>query len=191
MATARRILIKGIGKTLMVELIQANYQTDRTAIYDHEFREVFLDKGHYAFIVSDAYVDGWTELDVDFNTSAEEHDDFLLKISKDYQTTVLFGYSQTTSGDTRFLAVENGVILRSVYQKSYDEPSRILMETDLGEKSTFEKDFDYPKPGENIEGYHFLDFYDEIQPMFEDYGYKGNPRAKEEEKYLHVEYLNK
>lgn len=189
MATARRILIENISKEQVRGLIEENYGVGRTAFYDYEYREVFLDKMNYAFIVFDAYLENWIELDLDFNKTVEEHDNFLYRISRDYNTTVLFGYSQTTIGDTRFLVFRNGKILRSIYQKSYYEPHRILMECNSGEKLSYEKDFSYPELGENIEGYKFLDFYSDIQQMFEDYGYRGQKRKHFDKKYLHIEYL--
>jgi hypothetical protein len=189
MATARRILIKKINKDLASELIKKNYPSGRTAILDYEYREVFLDKQNYTFIIFDSRLEDWIELDLDFNKSVDEHDSFLIRISRDYNTTVLFGYSQTTTGDTRFLALKNGQIIRSIYQKPYYQPDQILMESNFGEKLTFEKDFQYPELGQSIQGFKFLDFYDDIQKMFLDYGYRGDVRKDFDEKYLHVEYL--
>lgn len=189
MATARRILIKNVSKEQVHELIEESYAVGRMAFFDYEYREAFLDKMNYAFILFDDYLDNWIELDLDFNKSAEEHDDFLLRISRDYKTTVLFGYSQTTTGDTRFVVFDNGQMLRSIYQKSYYEPHRILMESNFGERLSYEKDFHYPQLGQNIEGYKFLDFYSDIQSMFLDYGYRGEKRIQFDKKYLHIEYL--
>jgi len=190
MAAARRILIKGVSKEVVVDLIMTNYVIGRQSIYDYQYCEVFLDRMNYAFIVFDSHLDNWVELDLDFYNTIEEHDNFLKIISENYKTTVLLGYSQTTTGDTRFICFQNGEIKRLIYQKSYYNPDRILMETDMGDKSNHEKNFAYPNIGENIEGCKFLDFYSDIQTMFEDYGYKGKLRQKLEDKYIHIEYLN-
>ena len=190
MATCRRILIKRLCKESISELIRKEYPVGRESVYNYPYREVFLDRMNNAFIVFDAYLEDWTELDLDFNTSVEEHDYFLKSISEDYNTTVIMGYSQTTTGDARFVVFENGQILRSLYQKSYYDPHRIIMETNIGVKSKYEKDFEYPDLGENIQGYKSLDYYDDVQAMFEDYGYTGRQRQSCDEKYLHIEYLN-
>jgi len=191
MATARRILIKNITKELARELIMKNYSVGRTATFNYEYREVFLDKMNYAFILFDSGLEDWIELDLNFYNSVKEHDDFLMRISKDYNTSVLLGYSQTTSGDTRFLVFEKGQILRSIHQKPYDEPNKIaiIMESDFGEKMSYEKNFRYPGLGQNIQGFKFLDFYDDMQQMFFDYGYSGETRKEFDENYLHIEYL--
>jgi hypothetical protein len=190
MATARRILIKGISKELVAELLMKNYKIDRTSVFDYEYREVFLDKMNYAFILFDGYIENWIELDLDFKNSVDEHDIFLTKLSKEFKTIILFGYSQTTTADTRFLVLENGEITRQYYQKSYYELShRILMETNFGHKRKYENSFKYAEIGKSIEGFKTLDFYDDIQAMFEDYGYIGEKRKVFDEKYLHLEYI--
>lgn len=181
--------MKNVSKELVSELIKTNYSVGRTATFDYEYREVFLDKMNYAFILFDSNLEDWAELDLDFYESAEEHDNFLTRLSKDYQTIVLFGYSQTTTGDTRFLALENGQVLRSIYQKSYYDPHRILMENDFGEKLRYERNFQYPEPGQSIKGFKYLDFYEDVQNMFIDYGFKGEKRKEFDNRYLHVEYL--
>ncbi|RAV99533.1 hypothetical protein [Pseudochryseolinea flava] len=190
MATARRILIKDVRTEAMQALIEKNYATGRIATFDYEYREVFLDKMNYAFIVFDAYVENWIEVDLDFYRSAEEHDDFLMRVSKACSTVVLFGYEQTTMGDTRFLAWENGQVLRSIYMKSQHPPHRILMESNVGEKLDYEKNFQYADVGQDISGYKTLDFYTDIQTMFADYGYSGQERKDFNQKYVHIEYLH-
>ncbi|MEA5260360.1 hypothetical protein VB264_21350 [Arcicella aquatica] len=190
MATCRRVLIKDINKELLVELIKKSYPIDRIITLDDEYRELFLDKMNYAFIVFDASLEGWTELDLDFNYSVKEHDNFLMNISKNYNTTILFGYAQTTSGDQRFLVFKNGEMIRHIYQKAYYYPNRIIMESNFGNKSSYEKNFQYPELGQNIRGFKFLDFYDDMQKMFRDYGYDGAKVKEFDEKYLHIEYLS-
>jgi hypothetical protein len=190
MATATRILIKGIGKELVAEIIQKHYKIDRTSIFDYEYREVYLDRMNYAFILFDAEIENWIELDLGFKKSVEEHDIFLIKLSNDYKATILFGYSQTTTADTRFLVLENGEIIRLYYEKSYSEQlDRILVETNFGQKSKYENSFKYADIGQSIEGHKSLDSYSDIQAMFEDYGYYGEKRKLFDEKYLHLEYL--
>jgi hypothetical protein len=191
MATARRILIKSISKELIAEHIEQNYKIDRKLILDYDCREIFLDRMNYAFIIFDGDFENWTELDLDFKKSVEEHDSFLIKLSKEFQTTILFSYSQTTTGDTRFLALENGKIIRLYYEKSYWEPShRILLETNYGLRSKHECSFNYTQLGQSIEGFKYLDYYDDIPAMFEDYGYVGARRQTFDERYFHLEYIS-
>lgn len=190
MATARRILIKGVSKESVTEQIRRHYKTGRESIHNYTYREVFLDKMNYAFIISNAYFEEWAELDLDFNDTVEEHDDFLQKLSAVYATTVIFGYEQTTVGSARFCCYQNGGLVRCIYQKFYPYPDRIIMETNVGTPSRYEKDFSYPKLGEPMtDRYKYLDFYDDIQALFEDYGYGGIPREQEENQFLHIEYL--
>jgi hypothetical protein len=188
MGTLTRILIKGLNKDTIAELISNSYSIGRSTILDSSRREVFFEKMNYAFIIFDAYLEDWTDIVFDFNKTIEEHDTFLFRISKDFKTTVLFGYEQTTSGDTRFLVVENGEIVRLIHQKAYYDPDRFIMEENFGEKLQFEKSFSYPEVGQDLENYKFLDFYD-LQEMFVDAGYKGKSRTITDEKYLHLEYL--
>jgi hypothetical protein len=188
MATRRRILIKNIDKETISHLIKSHYSIGRNAIFDYEYREVFLDQSNYVFIVFDAFLKDWTEIELDFNKSVKEHDDFLMTISRDFKTTVIFGYEQTTTGDARLLVLKNGQVTRSIYQKAYYNPFKILMEDDFGEKLPFEENFSYPEIGQNIENFKFLAF-DEIQEMFADAGYTGKERIYFDEKYLHLEYL--
>jgi hypothetical protein len=56
MGTLRRALIKNIDKVTLSEIIRANYKIGRTAELDHEYREIFLDKMNYVFILFDAYI---------------------------------------------------------------------------------------------------------------------------------------
>ena len=176
MATRRRILIQNIDKETIAELIRNNYRIGRTAAFDYEYREVFLDKMNYVFIIFDAYINGWTEIELDFNKSVKEHDDFLKNLSKDFQTTIIFGYEQTTTGDTRLLVINKGQIIRSIYQKSYYEPHRILMEHNFGIRLETEKHFKYSELGQDMTQNKFLNF-DELQEMFCDAGYKGEKRT--------------
>lgn len=188
MGTLTRILIKGIDKEAVAKLITNSYSIGRTTILSNRRKEVFLEKMNYAFIIFDAYLEDWTDIEFNFNKTVEEHDVFLFRISKDFKTTVLFGYEQTTSGDTRFLVVENGEIVRLIHQKAYYHPDRFIMEENFGEKLQFEKSFSYPEVGQDLENYKFLDFYD-LQEMFVDAGYKGKSRTITDQKYLHLEYL--
>ena len=82
MATARKILIENVSKEQVQRLIEANYAVGRTAFYDYEYREVFLDKMNYAFIVFDSYLENWIELDLDFNKTVEEHENFYTTFQK-------------------------------------------------------------------------------------------------------------
>lgn len=188
MGTLRRVLIKNVEKEVIAELIQRSYSIGRMAIIDYEDRAIFLDRLNPVFILFDAYLDGWVELEPDFHKSVEEHDDFWTMISREYNTTVIFGYEQTTSDDARLLLLENGIIKRSVYQKSYYNPHRLVMEHDTGERLKYELNFHYPKPGEEMGDCYYLDF-DDIQEMFTDCGYRGIKRVDFDEKYLHLEYL--
>ena len=101
----------------------------------------------------------------------KNHDIFLKKISIEFKTEVLFGFEQTTTGDARFLKISEGVIHRDLYQKSYYEPHKIIMERNLGKKYSTENKFDYPGLGEDLTSFKMLSF-DEIQDMFVDAGYK-------------------
>jgi hypothetical protein len=188
MGTLRRILVKNIDKETVAEQIKNYYSIGRSAIFDYEYREVFLDKMNYVFIVFDAFINGWTEIELDFNKSVEEHDIFLTTLSNNFKTTIVFGYEQTTTGDTRFLVLKNGQVIRSIYQKSYYEPHRIIMEHNFGDRMQFEKNFLYPEIGQDIKNYKFLNF-DEIQEMFYDAGYAGESRSFFDGKFLHLEYL--
>jgi hypothetical protein len=188
MGALRRTLIKNIDKLILAEIIKKNYKIGRTAEFNYEYREAFLDKGNYVFILFDAYIDGWTEIEFDFNRSIEEHDTFLEKLSKDNNTVVISGYEQTTTGDTRLLVLNKGEIIRSIYQKSYPEPDRIIMKHNFGERLKTEKNFKYPEIGEDLTGNDLLNF-DELQKMFSDVGYNGEARTSFDEKYLHLEYL--
>jgi len=73
------------------------------------------------------------------NSSVEEHDSFLKNLSKNFDTIIIFGYEQTTTGETRLLVLNNGQIVRSIYQKSYFDPHRIIMENNFGDKLQTEK----------------------------------------------------
>jgi hypothetical protein len=188
MGTLKRTLIKNIDKATLAEIVRNNYKIGRTAEFDYEYREVFLDKMNYVFIIFDAYINDWTEIEFDFNKSIEEHDDFLKNLSKDYKTIIISGYEQTTTGDTRLLVLNNGHIIRSIYQKSYFEPHRIIMEHDFGERLQTEKHFKYSELGQDVTRYKLLNF-DEVQKMFMDAGYKGEARTFFDQKYLHLEYL--
>ena len=191
MGTCSRTLIKGISKELFTELIKKNYSIGRSVILDCVNTGIFLDQMNCAFIISDAYYDGWIEVDLDFNKSIEEHDKFLIEISKKYNLLVLFGYKQTTSGEAKFLIINHGEVLRSIYQKVYSEPFRVVMEINFGEKLNYEKSFQYPEIGQDIDGFEFkdLDFYTDIQEMFAEKGYGGEKNEKFDEEYLHLEYL--
>jgi hypothetical protein len=188
MGTFRRVLIKNVDKTVIAELIKKHYPIGRTSVLDYEYREIFLDISNYVIIVFDAYVSGWTEIEFDFNKSIEEHDHFLTQISKIFNTTVIFLYEQTTTGDTRFLVIRNGDIVRSIYQKTQSESYGILMAHDIGERLDTEKHFVYPPTGQSLEEFTFLDM-DIIQKMSVDAGYVGESREVFDEQYLHFEYL--
>ena len=188
MGTLSRILIKGIDKEQCAHLIRTNYSIGRTSIFDYQFREAFFDKMNNSFIVFDAHKIGWTAIEWGFYKSVEEHDHFLMDISKNYNTTVLLGYNQTTSGDVKLLSLKNGKIQRSIYRKCGD-PYKILMEYNIGEKLPYEEAFNYPDIGQEVGEDHKLLDFDEIQEMFAECGYVGAARNEFDEHYLHLEYL--
>jgi hypothetical protein len=188
MGTRRRLLIKNIDKEILAERIKNTYSIGRTAELDYEYREIFLDEMNYVLILFDAYLENWTEIELDFNESVEEHDTFLKNISKEFKTTVLFGYEQTTSGSARLLVLKNGKTIRSIYQK-FQLSYKFIMEHNFGMRLESESHFEYPSLGEEItEGHKFLSF-DEIQKMFSDAGFTGKERTSFDNRYLHLEYL--
>lgn len=190
MGSLSRILIKDLDKETVVELIQQYYSIGRKAVFDYENRSAFSDEMNDAFTIFDAYINGWTEIAADYILPGEEHDMFLTTISKDFKTTVILGYVQTTTGDAQFLVLKNGQIIRSIYQKSSYNPHRLIMKYNAGEKLAFEKDFIYAEIGQDITDYKFLNF-DEIQEMFYEAGYTGENRTYADREYLHLEYLKK
>ncbi|WP_386106008.1 hypothetical protein [Tenacibaculum geojense] len=151
---------------------------------------MFLDRENYSIILFDSYLTNWIEIIFDFYDGPEEHDIFLKKVSTEFLTDVIFGYEQTTTGDARFLKIKGGKIERDIYQKSYYEPHRIIMERNLGNKYSTEKGFEYPEIGNDLTDFKVLDF-DEIQNMFMDAGYKGNKNQSLKEEYTHLEWLQK
>lgn len=188
MGAFSQILIKGIDKEQRTQLIRANYLIGRSAIFDFQFREAFFDKMNNSFIVFDAHKIGWTAIEWAFYESVEEHDHFLMDISKNYNTTVILGYNQTTSGDVKLLSLKNGKIQRSIYQKC-GEPYKILMKYNIGEKLPYEQAFNYPDIDQEVSGNHKLLDFDDIQEMFLECGFIGAARNEFDEMYLHLEYL--
>lgn len=189
MGTLNRTLIKNVNKSDLIDLIKNHYQIDRIQILDYENKSLFLDRNNYSLIVSESHIQNWIEITFDFYNNAEEHDCFLKKVSTEFLTDVIYGYEQTTTGDARFLKITKGKIERDVYQKTYYEPHKIIMERNSGNKYSSEKSFEYPETGSELNDFNILDF-DEIQNMFIDAGYKGNKNQVLKEAYIHLEWLN-
>lgn len=189
MGTFSRTLIKGIAKEQMLDLVRAEYPIGRVEILDHENNAIFFDRKNYPFVLFDAYLSGWTEMVLEFRMSAAEHDGFLSGISGRFETTVIFGYNQTTTGDARFTVFKNGHNVRSIYQKSEFGPHRIITVEDFGSKFPYEQHFTYPPVGEDTTRGYLLD-YEDIQEMFKDAGYTGPVNLNSDEKYYHLEWIN-
>ncbi|WP_020529813.1 hypothetical protein [Flexithrix dorotheae] len=187
MGTLSRILIQGVESATVVELLKNHYKTGRTQNFDYEFKEVFLDQMNYSFIVFDAFLKNWTELIVDFYSDVREHDEFLIKISLDFQTKVIFGYEQTTLGDAKLAVWKNGNVVRSIYQKLNLEKDLIEMKENFGHRFLNEAGFKYPVIGGDCSGFKVLDF-DDIQTLFQDAGFTGEKRSNKVKEYIHLEY---
>ena len=188
MGTLNRTLIKDISKSDLISLIKKTYSIGRVQLLDHENQALFLDRKNHSIILFESYLINWIEITFDFYNGPEEYDIFLKKISAEFLTDVIYGYEQTTTGDVRFLKIKNGKIERDIYQKSYYEPHRIIMERNSGDKYSTEKEFKYPEIGKDLTDFKILDF-DEIQDMFIDAGYKGNKNQSIKEEYTHLEWL--
>lgn len=188
MGTLIRILIKNVNPDAITKRIKDFYSIGRNQIYGYEYKEAFLDKMNYTFIVFEAYFKDWVELTVHFYNDINEHNDFLKSISLDYQTRVIFGYEQTTTGDAKLTIWDKGCIIRSIYQKLDLKKNKIVLVENTGDQLLNETNFEYPEIGEDCDGFTMLDF-DDIQTLFIDAGYIGESRAYEPERYTHLEYL--
>lgn len=186
MSTLIRILIKDVDKEDLIEEVKDYYKTGRSKQYDYEYYEAFLDQGNYVIIIFDAYIEGWTEIGLNSYTSLDEFDDFLSKISKKYQTSVLLGIEQNSTGDSRLLILKNGKTARSIRFKFSDNTKEITLEDNFGTRLASEKSYQYPALGQITSGYNYLSMH-EIQQIFTDAGYIGNPRPILSGKYIHLE----
>ena len=135
-------------------------------------------------------------MEFDFKGNLYFYDEFLRRISKSLDTTILLGYYQSTSGEGRLAKFQNGQLEisffeRYFYYKSYDDDAysidRIYVADNLGVENSKIETLKKAKLGKDsclIDHDFIYDFYksegwdNELGQNYHDW------------KYLHVEQKN-
>jgi len=150
MSTICQIFIKNINLTKLEKEIKENFNFGRIKHLNIENQALFYDNRNECFILSNSFVNNWIEFSYQPTKTIHELDDFLISISKKYNTKILFGYEQTTTADAKFIFHENGLIIRYIYQEYDCKKDIIIHKIDTGKKLETENNFKYPKVGNNL-----------------------------------------
>lgn len=163
----------------------------------HEDRKDWLFNSPPAttIIVSQNFHRDWIELELDIGHNLYLYDEFLRRISQTFNTVILLGYSQTTTGDGRIAKFKNGALELSYYErylyyKFHGDNSppidRIYVADNWGVLTSPLEELKSSKVG--LDG-RLID-YDFIYKYFNAEGLKGDGhKAFEDETYLHLEHI--
>lgn len=141
--------------------------------------------GSETMILSNVYNYKWTQLYLNLNISIYKYDELLRRISKDFETEILFCYYQTTTCKGRLSKFEEGQLILSIVQEEVEIKSeRMLRLTDnWGLDSITRNHFNIPKL---MDKFINID-YDNIYKFLNLNNLKWDMIEGKDEKYNHLE----
>lgn len=144
----------------------------------------FWENGNDTMILSNVYNYRWTQLYLNLDISLYKYDELLRRISKEFNTEILFCYYQTTICKGRLAKFDEGQLILSIVQEEVEiKGERQLRLTDnWGVDSAIRSQFNIPKL---MEKFINID-YDNIYKFLNINNLEWDKIDKDEE-YNHIE----
>jgi len=165
------------------------FRREETLDDEYQFWPDEWDDRQDVFVVSPAWHKGWTELDIRFwrrQYSEYDYDAWFKQASLDLNTKILYGYYQSTAGDSRVAAFSNGTMEISVCHKN-EGGDALTLKDNTGLNTSLAAVLKLPlNIGDPVYGNSIMD-HPVIYDFFTRSGMDGEPRPKEDIPYTHLE----